>query len=299
MLPAIDAGDATSLASISRRHAMAVRPFHPIHEIVSSGEVLFANPILALPNVVAALVPLIVLLPFGGLSLLSRGTQVIPIDAISTPLLFVGFGLMFAVAAILAVIATGALYGGAADALSGHSVTVSSLVAAGLRNAWNIAGFFVLLFVVGLVAELIVGVLMATLGALGLFGFMIFVIAAIFAGFTLVYALPALIVGGKSPGDALMESGELAWTNVGTTMVLVLASIIMAAFAFAVEFAMGLGPSSPILTLSKVAVNAFVQLLFVVLAALFAVRFYMMLSDDVAPVDGTAPLDAPTAPDTP
>jgi hypothetical protein len=73
----------------------------------------------------------------------------------------------------------------------------------------------------------------------------------------------------------------------------------MAAVAFAVEFAMGLGPSSPLLTLSKVVINAFVQLLFVVLAALFAVRFYMLLSDDVAPVDVTAPPDAPPLPNAP
>ncbi len=279
---------------------MAVRPFHPIREIVSSGEVLFANPILALPNVVAALVPLIVLLPFGGLSLLSRGPQVIPIDSISTPLFFVGLGLAIVIGVILTVIATGALYRGAADALSGRSVTVASLIAAGLKSAWSIAGFYAILLVVGLVAELIVGVFsMMTQGALGWFGFVIFFVAAIFAGFTLVYALPALVVGEKSPGDAIMESGELAWGNVGTTMVLVLASIVMAAVAFAVEFAMGLGPSSPLLTLSKVVINAFVQLLFVVLAALFAVRFYMLLSDDVAPVDVTAPPDAPPLPNAP
>jgi hypothetical protein len=279
---------------------MAVRPFHPIHEIISSGAVLFATPILALPNVVAALVPLIVFLSFGGSALLSQGTQVIPIASISTPRLFVGFGLTMVVGVILAVIAAGALYRGAADALSGRPVTISSLVAAGLKNAWNIVGFFVILFVAGIVAELVVGVFAtATQGTLGWFGFVVFFFAAIFAGFTLVYALPALVVGGKSPGDAIMESGELAWANAGTTIVLVLASFVMAASAFAVEFAMGLGPSSPILTLFKVVVNAFVQLLFVVLAALFAVRFYMLLADDAAPVDVAASSDATPSPNAP
>jgi membrane-anchored glycerophosphoryl diester phosphodiesterase (GDPDase) len=279
---------------------MAVRPFHPIREIISSGEVLFANPILALPNVVAALVPILVILPFGGLALMSPVWRVVPINSISTPLLFVGLGIGMLVGIVLAVIATGALYRGAADALTGHPVTISSLVAAGLKNAWNIVGFFVILFVVGLVAELIVGILaMMTQGALGWFGFVIFFVAALFAGFTLVYALPALVVGGKSPGDAIIESGELAWTNVGATMILVVAAIIMAACAFGVEFAMGFGPSSLILTLSKVVVNALVQLLFVVLAALFAVRFYMLLSDGVVPVDVTAPPDTPPALNTP
>jgi len=270
---------------------MAVRPIHPFREIISCGEVLFANPILALPNVVAAIVPIIVLLPFGGLALLSPGTQAVPAASISTPLFFVGFGLTIVVGAILAVISTGALYRGAAEALSGRPVTISSLVAAGPKNGWNIAGFFVILFVVGLVAELLVGMLaMATHGALGWMGFVFFFVAAIFAGYTLVYALPALVVGGKSPGDAIMESGELAWTNQGATIVLVLASIAMAACAFAIELAMGFGPSNPILVLSKVVVNAFVQLVFVVLAALFAVRFYMLLANDAPPDTPPAPI---------
>src|ERR1700720_1058093 len=108
---------------------MAVRQFDSMHEIFSAGKLLFAQPLLALPNFVAGFVPFVVFILFGGLALLPSTPRAIPITSISSPMLWTGVGIAAVVGVVLSVLATGALYRGAEDALSGHRVTVSSLFA--------------------------------------------------------------------------------------------------------------------------------------------------------------------------
>lgn len=270
---------------------MAVRPFDPIREIIGSGGVLFDNLILVVPNVVAAALQLVVFLAFGGWALISAGVSTVPVA--SGPVSMIGIAATIVVGLALAVMATGALYRGAADALSGRAVTISSLIAAGLKYFWTILGLFFILIVVGLAAELLVGMLaMATQGVFGVFGFLIFVPIAALAAFTLVYALPAIVVGENSSGGAISESGEVAWTNVSQTIVLVLALIALAACGFAIQFVMGVEPTSLTLTMTKFVVNILFQLLFVVLSALFSVRFYMLLSGRAPRIETESSPDA-------
>jgi len=270
---------------------VTVRPFDPIREIIESGRVLFDNLLLVVPNVLAAALQLVVFLAFGGWALISAGARMVPVANSSVSI--VGIAVTIVVGLVLAVMATGALYRGAADALSGRPVTLTTLMAASLKYFWTILGFYFIIIVVGLAAELVVGLLtMITQSVLGVFGFLFFIPVVILAGVTLVYALPAIVMGGIGSGGAISESAEVAWTNVGQTIVLVLALIAIAACGFAIEFVMGVGPTSLTLTMSKFVVNALFQLLFVVLSALFSVRFYMLLSGRAPQIETDSSPDA-------
>ncbi|HEY5093861.1 MAG TPA: hypothetical protein VII69_01960 [Candidatus Eremiobacteraceae bacterium] len=199
---------------------MAVRPFDPVQEA---------------PIIVAILIPVLILLAFGGFAffgaLMSPAALSSPatIQNIFTPTLLVGFGLAALVGLVLSLLSTGAVYGASADALAGRTVDFASLMTSGPKHAGSIFVFYVIICGVGLVAELVVALLaMISHGILGVFGFIALFGAAIYAAFLLMYGLPAIVVGGKNPGNAMLDSADLARANVGPTLILILAGIVLA-----------------------------------------------------------------------
>jgi hypothetical protein len=269
---------------------MATRPFDPVQEITSSFGPLSRNPLLLLPNIVAFLVPAILIMVFGGFALvgglMSPSTLMNPgaLGGIFTPTLFVGFGLAVLVGIVLSLIATGATYGGAADVLQGRTVDVSSLIANGMKYAASIFVYGLILAVVGILAELVVFLLGAiSHGILGVLAGLVLFVAAIYVGFLLLYGFAALVVGGKGPIDAMRESAELARANVGPTVMVILAAIVIFIIAAIVNAILGFIPFLGFL------ISIAIQGICSAFIALVSVKFYMLLSGRISSTAATAP----------
>jgi hypothetical protein len=273
---------------------VAIRPFDPIQEILSSGRILFGNLLLAVPNIVAMVVPILIAIVFGVYALvgaLMSSRSFADPGAVSrffTPTLLTGFGLAALVFVVLNVLATGAVYVSSADALAGRPVDVASLVASGLKHAGNVFAFYFILFVVGILGESLVVLLgLISYGVLGVLGFLVLVVAGIYAGFLLMYALPALVLHGLGPVEAMQESAALARANLNSTLTLILAWLVVAAGSLIVNLTFGFIP------IFGQIVGLAVQGLCSALIALFSVHFYRLLSGRAEPI---ATVTVPSAP---
>jgi len=269
---------------------MAIRPFDPVQEITSSFGPLSRNPMLLLPNIVAGLIPAILILVFGGFALIgafmSPSTLMNPgsMSGFFTPTLFIGFGLAVLVGIVLSLLATGATYGGAADVIQGRSVDVPSLMANGTKYAGSIFVFGLILAVVGALAELVVILLgVISHGILGVLGGIVLFFAAIYVGFLLIYGFAALVVGGRGPVDAMQESAALARANVGPTLMVVLAAIVLFIITAIVNAILGFIPFLGFL------IGIAIQGACAAFIALISVRFYMLLSGRVSPTVAASP----------
>jgi hypothetical protein len=277
---------------------MAVtRTFDPVQELTSAGRVLFNNLLLTAPNIVAFLVPGIVLLVFGGFSiigaLMSPGTFTDPsaLTGLFTGTLILGLCLTAVLAIVLTLVATGALYAGCADALAGRPVDFASMLANGLKHAGSVFVYGLIIFVVVVAAELVVFLLgVISHGILGILGGIVLFFASIYALFLLVYGFAALVVGGKSSIAAMAESAALARANVSTTLMLILAFIVVSIVAWILNVILGFIPVLGLLIgLAINGVNA-------ALMAIFSVRFYTLLTGQATPTAVSAPPSAPSPP---
>jgi len=241
--------------------------------------VLFGNLQLAAPMIVAILIPVLILLAFGGFALFGALTSQAAlsnpdtITNIFTPSLLVGFGLAALVCVGLSLLSTGAVFGGSADALAGRTVDFTSLMASGLKHAGSIFVFYLIIGGAGMLAEVVVVLLaMVSHGILGILGFVVLIPAAIYAAFLLIYGLPAIVVGGKSPGSAMLDSADLARANVGPTFILILAGFVLTIGASIVNMTFGLIPIFGLIF------SLAAQGMCAAFIALFSVHFYTQLS---------------------
>ena len=244
---------------------------------------LIGAPLLAAPMIIAILIPVLIVLAFGGFALFGALTSQ---DALSnpdtikdifTPSLLVGLGLAAIVCVVLSLLSTGAVYGGSADALAGQPVDFGSLMTSALKHAGSIFVFYLIIGGAGIVAELVIVLLaLVSHGILGALGFVVLIPAAIYAAFLLMYGLPAIVVGGKSPSSAMLDSADLARANVGPTLILILAGFVLTIGASIVNLTFGLIPVLGLfLSLAAQAVCA-------AFIALFSVHFYSQLSGRLA-----------------
>jgi hypothetical protein len=263
---------------------MAPPRFDPVAEVVSSFTALFANVLLAAPNAIATLVPVIVFLSFGGTALMrsvmSPDTLRDPnaLQKIFTPSLLVGLATSVVIFLALTLLATAATYGGSVDVLSSRRIDLASLLARGLKHAGSIFVYGLVLVVAAIAAELVVALLgIISHGVLALLLAIPLFIAALIAGFLLIYGLPALIAGGMDALDAMGESADVARDNVGATFILILALIGVSIVSQILGSILGFIPIVGLL------IGVLLQALSTTYMALVTTRFYMGLSRPAVP----------------
>ena len=263
---------------------------------------MFGNLLLLTPNLLALIAPFVIYVLFSGSTMRSflaayyfSGTHPAAPGGPFPPLFFLGIGLAVLAFLLLSIFATAAVFRGAADALAGRSVTLSSLFAGGRKNAGNIVGFYVLAAVLGISVELLL--LLLNMFMQDAFGGMLilvpFAACAFFASFYLIYALPAIVVSGMNPGDAMLESANLARDNFGSTLILLVATVALGAAVWGVN---AIADYVPILGLVFDPVSTALS---AVLGALFSVHFYLMLSGRSGHSGGTETKDESDAPSIP
>ncbi|HEY7980749.1 MAG TPA: hypothetical protein VID19_04630 [Candidatus Eremiobacteraceae bacterium] len=257
---------------------MADQPFDPVREIVSAGRVLFGNLVLTVPSIIALAIPGLIAIVFGAVAvvgeLLSSKAFSEPgaIGSFFTPAFWTGMGIAAILFFALSNLATGAVYEGSARVLAGGAVDIEALVASGLRHAGNVFAFYLIIGVCVILAGAIVVLLgLISYGILGGIALLAFLVAGTYAAFLLIYALPALIIHARGPFDAMRESAALARSNVNSTLILILAWILLLTLSFMVNASFAFIP------IFGQIVGLAVHGLCTALMALFSVHFYRLL----------------------
>lgn len=285
-----------AVSSTDRGTSVTSQRFDPVREILSSGRVLFANLVLTVPSIIALAVPGLIAIVFGVVAvagaLLSSKPFAEPgaFGTFFTPAFLTGMGFAVILFFALSNLATGAVYEGSARVLAGGVVDLGSLVASGLRHAARVFVFYLIIGICAIVsAAAIVFLGWISYGILGGVALMVFLIAGTYAAFLLIYALPALVIHGRGPFDAMRESVALAKANVNATLILVLAWILLVT-------------ASVIVNRSFVFVPMFGQIvglavhgLCTALMALFSVHFYQLLAGEATPAIVSVPSADPPA----
>jgi hypothetical protein len=270
--------------------------FDPVQEILASGRVLFGNLVLTVPTIVAIFIPGLIAIIFGAVAVvgeLMASKQFAEPDTIGTfftPAVLTGMGLAAILFIVLSILATGAVYDGAARVLAGRAVDVQSLMASGLKHAGSVFVFYLIFAIVAILVESIVVLLgLISYGILGGIALFLFLVAGAYASFLFIYALPALIVHARSPFDAMRESAALARANVNSTLILILAWLLLASASFIVNASFAFVP-----VFGQI-VGLAVHGLCTALMALFSVHFYRLLLGQATPFGISAGLSGPPA----
>jgi hypothetical protein len=265
-------------SSADRGTKVATRPFDPMREIASAGRVLFGNLVLTVPSIIALAIPGLIAIVFGAVAvvgeLLSSKAFSEPgaIGSFFTPAFWTGMGIAAILFFALSNLATGAVYEGSARVLAGGAVDIEALVASGLRHAGNVFAFYLIIGVCVILAGAIVVLLgLISYGILGGIALLAFLVAGTYAAFLLIYALPALIIHARGPFDAMRESAALARSNVNSTLILILAWILLLTLSFMVNASFAFIP------IFGQIVGLAVHGLCTALMALFSVHFYRLL----------------------
>jgi hypothetical protein len=278
---------------------LATQTFDPVQEILSSGRVLFGNLVLTVPSIVALAIPGLIAIVFGAVAVVGELMSSRPFadpgafGTFFTPAFWTGMGIAVVLFFVLSNLATGAVYEGSEQVLAGVAVDIRSLVASGLRHAGNVFVFYLIIGVCAIVAEAIVVLLgLISYGILGGVALFVFLVAGTYAAFLLIYALPALVVHARSPIDAMRESAELARANVNSTLILILAWMMLATASIMVNASFAFIP------IFGQIVGLAVHGLCTALMALFSVHFYRLLLGQTTParisvVSGDPPAAAP------
>jgi hypothetical protein len=275
---------------------VASQSFDPVKEILSSGRVLFGNLILTVPSIIALAIPGLIAIVFGAVAVVGELLSSRPFaepgafGTFITPAFWTGMGIAIILFFALSNLATGAVYEGSARVLAGGAVDIGSLVASGLQHAGNVFVFYLIIGVCAILAEAIVIVLgLISYGILGGIALLVFLVAGTYAAFLLIYALPALVIHARSPIDAMRESAALARANVNSTLILILAWILLATASVIVNSSFAFIPIfGQIVWLA-------VHGLCTALMALFSVHFYRLLLGQATPTNVSAAPNEPPA----
>jgi len=252
----------------------------PLSAIAACAKLTFANWPLAVPTVVAALLTLLPVLISGGPSVLRvfSGDGSVEDPQATVPAMIGGFTVSAIVGILAGIIAFGTTYVGAGDVLRGRPVDLRSILRRGTAYFGTIFLFALIIGGIGLVVELIVAGLLAITG-----GFLEIILVPLFFCVTVVgtsllmYTIPAIVMGGRSAGDAIGQSVDLARENFNAT-----ASVMAGLFASAIcvwgaTFALHYVPvAGPFAILA-------VDALFAVFQALLVSKTYLELMKSASP----------------
>jgi hypothetical protein len=175
---------------------------------------------------------------------------------------------------LLLLLANATVVGAAENVWRGQPADLSG----GLQRAMNKLPALFVLFLIGIVAAIICGVLVIALG-LG-------ILLALVLGFFFMYAIPAIVVGNQGAVEALGTSYRLVRANIQASLTAFLGIIVVSIVG---DIVIRLFHFIPLL---GVIVAFFVGGLTAAYAALVAVRFYDLLR---GPATQVSPSSGPTA----
>lgn len=267
---------------------MAQADSSPVAEIISDSFTLtFRNWLLAVPTIAVSLiafVPILIYGVFGDQRILgaflpgATSESLAEIFAANTLEFLIVLAFCIVIAVVLGIIAFGATYAGAGDVLRGLPVDLGGIVRRGTARFGAILLFGLIIAGVGIAVELIGFLLVAlTGGVLAILIVPLLFCAALAAAFLLMYAIPAIVLGGLSPGDAIGQSFDLARENAGTTVILIFSLALTCVgvwiSTFLLRFVPAIGP------LVSIVIDGF----FSVFQALLVSKFYLDLMTSASP----------------
>jgi hypothetical protein len=264
---------------------MAHADSSPVTEIIGEcANLTVRNWLLAVPTIAVTLIDRLPILAYGVfadpriLSAIFSTGNLWPSKEMFTstaPAFWILVTVCAVVGTVLGIIAVGATYAGAGDVLRGLPVDLGGIVRRGAALFWSIVTFGLIIAGIGIAVDVLVFALVALTS--GILVVPLFFFAALVAAFFLMYAIPSIVLGGLSPGDAIGQSFDLARENVGTTLILTFSLVVTCVCAwistYLLQFVTAIGP------LASIVMNGF----FTVFQALIMSRFYLDLMSSASP----------------
>jgi hypothetical protein len=282
----------TGVPLCARERSVAHPDSSPVTEIIGEcANLTVRNWLLAVPTIAVILIARLPILAYGVfadpriLSAIFSSANLWPSTEIVTsiaPAFWILVAFCAVLGVVLGIIAIGATYAGAGDVLRGSPVDLGGIVRRGAALFWSIVTFGLIVALIAAGIEMAVGFLSFALVALTGGGSTILVVLLFFcaasaAAFFLMYAIPSIVLGGLSPGDAIGQSFDLARENVGVTLILTFSLAVTGICAwistYLLQFVSAIGP------LASIVINGF----FTVFQALIMCRFYLDLMSSASP----------------
>ena len=275
----------TGVPSCVRECLKAHADSSPVTEIIGEcAKMTLRNWLLTVPTIAVTLLACLPILAYGvfaaprTLSAILSSANLWPWMEMPTsiaPAFWILVAFQAVVGTVVGIIAVGATYAGAGDALRGLPVDLGGIVRRGAALFWSIVTFGLIIAGIGIAVEFFDFALVALTS--GVLAVPLFFCVALAAAFFLMYAIPAIVLGGLSPGDAIGRSFDLARENVGTTLILTFSLVVTCVCAwistYLLQFVTAIGP------LASIVMNGF----FMVFQALIMSRFYLDLMSSASP----------------
>jgi hypothetical protein len=210
---------------------MAVtRTFDPVAEATSAFQLVIKNWMLAVPQLLVAVIALVLALILGmgsifaagGLgAMMGRGDNGAGLAALAG--LFSTLWIIVLVAFLLGVIAYAATIVAANDVYSGRPVDIASAIGKGIASIVQL-----------LIFGIIIGIACAILS--------ITIVGPLILGILMMYGFQAIVLGGHSGVAAMGESYRLVTKNFGPSIIAILAVIVVYIASFVVSMVLGFIP---------------------------------------------------------
>jgi hypothetical protein len=262
---------------------MAVtRTFDPVAEATSAFQLVIKNWMLAVPQLIVAIVALVLaiilgmgsIFAAGGLgAMMGRGGDSGAGLAALTGILGT-LWIIILVAGILGMIAYAATIVAANDAWAGRPVDIAAAVGKGMAS-------FIQLLIFGIIIGIACGILAIT------------IVGPLILGILMMYGFQAIVLGGHSGVSAMGESYRLVTKNFGPSIIAILAVIVVYIASFIISMVLGIIPiiGQIISLLISVFVGAY--------ACSVVTRFYSLIVSGATVASmpaSTAPPSPPAAP---
>lgn len=262
---------------------MAVnRTFDPVGEATSAFQLVIKNWILAVPQLIVAVVAVVLALILGmgsifaagGLgAMMGRGGDTGAGLAALTGLLST-LWIIILVTGILGMIAYGATIVAANDAWTGRTVDIGGAIGKAMAS-------FVQLLIFGIIIGIACGILTIT------------IVGPLILGILMMYGFQAIVLGGHSGVSAIGESYRLVTKNFGPSIIAILAVIVVYIASFVISMVLGIIP-----ILGQI-ISLLVGALVGAYACAVVTRFYSLISSGATVASMPASPSPPSPPATP
>ena len=245
---------------------MVVRQLDPLTELQTAAELLFARWTLAIPTALASFVVGFLLIAVVLTAIASlAGAAVLGGDHPSALAAFLGTGALAIAGSFLAIVliigfAQSIVIAAAEDAWNGREPDFNRALTRTLHVLPTLVALFVLLLALAVIPFML--------------SFVLIGIPLLFAlGFFMMFALPAVVVGGESAIGAIASSFQIVRTNLGPTLVAYIGMVVATVIGRLADTMLVHFPLIGLI--GAFFIGGFTS----AYAALVAVRFYELLRD--------------------
>jgi hypothetical protein len=262
---------------------MAVtRTFDPVAEATSAFQLVIKNWMLAVPQLLVAIIAVVLALILGMGSIFAAGglgammgRNGDPSAGIAALTGLLGtLWIIILVAGLLGMIAYGATIVAANDAWAGRPVDIAAAIGKAM-------GSFLQLLVFGIIIGISCAILSIT------------IVGPLVVGILMMYGFQAIVLGGHSGVAAIGESYRLVTKNFGPSIIAMLAVIVVYIASFIISMILGLIP-----ILGQI-ISLLIGALVGAYACTVVTRFYSLVVSGASVASMPAPPSPPSPPATP